>query len=203
MVTTSISSLSLVGMTHTNTLNAGDTFGITDSSGRSITITVGQAGGMAITDAAGSMIYLLNDMRSAGTLSIPNEQIFAVNNTSGATDVSTLSFTLGIAVTNNGETKSFSEAGNTVSLDLTNGNANYLVTAGSLTPASQTIGGLLFTASFQQGLSGGFNSINNGGVSAVISAVPEPSTFALLGVGGLLIVAPRLRHVVRRIGARG
>ncbi len=33
-----------------------------------------------------------------------------------------------------------------------------------------------------------------------ITPVPEPASMAMLGVGGLLLVAPRLRRLVRRIG---
>ncbi len=33
-----------------------------------------------------------------------------------------------------------------------------------------------------------------------ITPVPEPASMALVGVGGLLLVAPRLRRLVRRIG---
>lgn len=45
------------------------------------------------------------------------------------------------------------------------------------------------------------NVPNSGGLSLNVtaSAVPEPASLALVGVGGLLLAAPRLRRVVRRI----
>jgi hypothetical protein len=37
------------------------------------------------------------------------------------------------------------------------------------------------------------------GATISVTAVPEPASVAMLGVGGLLLVAPRLRRLVRRI----
>jgi hypothetical protein len=178
-----------------NTLAPGSTFVVGGN-----TETVGTAGGTSYLDAAGTTIFLLNDTRTAGTVSIPNEQIFVTNTTTGATDSGTFTFMLNIAVTNNGDTKTFTEGPVTVALDLASGNANYFVSPGSLAPPSQLIGGTTFTSSLPQAVSGDINSTSNGGVSAVISAVPEPSTFALLGVGAIVICAPRLRRIARRIG---
>jgi hypothetical protein len=196
MVTTSPTGESYSGGALTvNTLAPGSTFVVGGN-----TETVGAAGGTSFLDAAGTTIFLLNDTRTAGTLSIPNEQIFVTNTTAGATDTGTFTFMLNIAVTNNGDTKTFSEGPVTVALDLAGGNANYFVSPGSLAPPSQLIGGTTFTSSLPQAVSGDINSTSNGGVSAVISAVPEPSTFALLGVGAIVICAPRLRRIARRIG---
>jgi hypothetical protein len=39
------------------------------------------------------------------------------------------------------------------------------------------------------------------GVFLQVSAVPEPASMALVGVGGLLLAAPRLRRLVRRIAS--
>jgi hypothetical protein len=107
---------------------------------------------------------------------------------------------LNIAVTNNAATGTFTEGPVSIALDLTSGNANYIVSPGTLAPPSQVIGGTTFTSSLPQAVSGDINSISNGGVSAVISAVPEPSTIALLGVGAIVMFAPRLRRIARRIG---
>jgi hypothetical protein len=177
------------------TLAPGSTFAVDGS-----TVNVGSSGGTSYLDAAGTTIYLLNDTRTAGTLSIPNEQIFVTNTTSGATDTGTFTFMLNISVTNNGDTKAFSEGPVTVALDLGGGNANYFVSPGSLAPPSQLIGGTTFTSSLPQAVSGDIISTSNGGVSAVIAAVPEPSTIALLGVGTIVFFAPRLRHLARRAG---
>jgi len=45
------------------------------------------------------------------------------------------------------------------------------------------------------------NVANSGGLSVTITPtpVPEPASMALVGVGGLLLAAPRLRRIVRRI----
>jgi hypothetical protein len=196
MVTTSPTGASYSGGALTvNTLAPGSTFTVGGS-----TETVGAAGGTSFLDAAGTTIFLLNDTRTAGTLSIPNEQIFVTNTTAGATDTGTFTFMLNIGVTNNGDTKTFTEGPVTVALDLAGGNENYFVSPGSLAPPSQVIGGTTFTSSLPQAVSGDINSTSNGGVSAVISAVPEPSTFALLGVGAIVICAPRLRRIARLIG---
>lgn len=195
-LTTTTSSVTLTGLTHTGNLTAGSTITIDGS-----TLIVGAGGGFYAQDAAGTTVYLLNDSRTAGTTAVANEQIFVVNTTPGAVDTGMFSFTMAVSVTNNSDTKTFTLTSNTASLNLTGGNTNYTVNAGALAPPSQTIGGLLFSATNPQGLSGSFNSLNTGGVSLVITAVPEPSTLALLGVGGLLVVAPRLRRAVRRLGA--
>jgi hypothetical protein len=197
VLTTSVTGVSESGGTIVSSaaLAPGSTFVIESS-----TITAAN-GGMSYTDAAGTTIYFLNDSRSSGTLSVTNEQIFVANTTSGATDTGVFTFTMNIAVTNNGETKTFTESPNTVTLELGGSNANYLVAAGALAPPSQLIGGLTFDSSLPQAVSGDINSANNGGVSAVISAVPEPSTIALLGVGGLMLIAPRLRRLARRLGS--
>jgi hypothetical protein len=176
-------------------LTAGSTFVVNGQ-----TITVGASGGTSYLDSAGSTVYLLDDVRTAGTMAIPNEQIFVTNTTAGATDTGTFTFTLNIAVINNGATKMFTEGPVTIAMDLANGNSNYIVSAGSLSPPSQVVGGTTFVSGLPQGLSGDINSINNGGVSATISAVPEPSTVALLGVGAIMLFAPRLRRITRRLG---
>jgi hypothetical protein len=43
------------------------------------------------------------------------------------------------------------------------------------------------------------NDPNTGGISIDLNVVPEPSSLALIGVGGLVLAAPRLRRIVRRI----
>jgi hypothetical protein len=43
------------------------------------------------------------------------------------------------------------------------------------------------------------NVPNTGAISIDLNVVPEPASLALLGMGGLLLAAPRLRRLVRRI----
>ena len=192
-VTTSTSGVTYNGAAlQGTTLNAGEIIPI-DSG----TFKVGQAGGTSYTDAAGTTVYLLNDFRTAGTVSIANEQIYVANTTAGAVDQGTFTFITSLSVVNNGALGIFAEGPSTVAIDLTSGtnaNHNYQVHAGGLTPPSLTIGGDLFTSSQPQGVSGDMNSLNNGAVSAFIStsAVPEPASMVMLGlgtagIGGLMI----------------
>jgi len=154
-------------------------------------ILIGISGGYSFTDAAGTTIYLVDDFRIGNNVTIPNEQIFVTNpnapglGTGAATDFGTFAFTLTSTVTNNAVSGIFNQGPVAIALNIGNGDANYQVTTGGITPTSQTIGGTLFTASNPQGLSGAVNSFNNGGASQVIraAAVPEPASFAMLGLG--------------------
>jgi hypothetical protein len=197
-LTTTVTGVSESGgmIVNSSILAPGSSFPI-DSS----TITVAN-GGYSFTDSAGTTVYFLNDSQTFGSMAVANEQVYVANTTMGATDAGVFTFTVNISVTNNGDTKSFSEGPDTVTLDLTNANANYLVAVGTLAPPSELIGGVLVSSSMPQAVSGQIDSANNGGVSAVISsAVPEPSSLVLLGVGGLLVIASR-RHRLASLGSR-
>ena len=187
-VTTSTTGYSVsTGTLSTIALGAGSTFVVGGQ-----TITVGTAGGTELIDSAGSMIYLLNDSRTAGTTSIPNEQIFVVNTTSGATDTATINFITNINVTNGGVTGTFTEGPNSIAMLLdTNGDANYTVTAGNLAPPTMSIGGAVFTVSNPQASSGDINSPNNGSVSAKVST---PATVPRARLGGHARPRPRRRR---------
>jgi hypothetical protein len=196
-LTTSVTGVSESGgmIVNSSILAPGSSFPI-DSS----TITVAN-GGYSFTDSAGTTVYFLNDSQTFGSMAVANEQVYVANTTMGATDTGVFTFRVNISVTNNGDTKSFSEGPDTVTLDLMNANANYLVGVGTLSP-SQRIGGVLVSSSMPQAVSGQIDSANNGGVSAVIStAVPEPSSLVLLGVGGLLVIASR-RDRLASLGSR-
>jgi len=168
------------GSLTTATLTAGEVISIGGGS-----FTVGPEGGKSYTDAAGTTVYLIDDLRTAATVGIPNEQIY-VSNTTANSDTGVFSFSLNIAVLNNGATGTFSEGPVTITMDLSGGNSNYFVATGGITPPSMEIGENLFTSSNPQAVSGDINSQNNGGVSAVItSTVPEPTSLAMLGLGAI------------------
>jgi hypothetical protein len=182
-LTTSVTGLSYSGggLT-TGTLAANTTY-----TENGISFTTTSQGGTSYTDSAGTTLYFVEDSRTAGTVGIPNEQIYVINSTLGAVDSGTFTFSTMIGVTNNGVTSSFNEGPSTLAMDLGGGNANYVITTSGLTPSSQIIDGTLFTSSNPQSTSGDVNSQANGAVSAVItgSAVPEPASLVMLGMGSL------------------
>jgi hypothetical protein len=77
-----------------------------------------------------------------------------------------------------------------------------IVPSGSV---STTIQGVTYSISesslvyTQPTVNQGFGTNGAGGISALVTVVPEPSSLAALAVGGLLLVAPRLRRLTRRL----
>lgn len=65
---------------------------------------------------------------------------------------------------------------------------------------SVVIGGLTYSYTFASVhySQGTVNGIDAGALSLVVTVVPEPASMALVGVGGLLLAAPRLRRLARR-----
>ena len=181
-LTSSTSNITYNGVTvpsgSISSLAANSTF-----TGNGFTFNTGSAGGSSFVNAAGSTIYLVNDNQTFNTVGAINEQVF-VSTPTGNTD-NDLNFTTNILVAGTGQ--SFAEtlgvnANGTTGFQFQISGVQFTI----LRPLTQTvtptsIGSVTFMTSGST--TGNANSSNNPSVSATFSAVPEPASVAMLGLG--------------------
>jgi hypothetical protein len=151
-------------------------------------------GGLKFTDAAGSIVYILNDFQTANTIGAINVQVIV--DASGATngiDTGVLNFTT--LISPNGSGSVFTETLNTNAFGTTG--FQFLIGAGQFTilnpqtetivPATITVGNMLFSELATGSTPGNANSSQNPTVGAAFIAttlaVPEPASIAMLGLG--------------------
>jgi len=146
-------------------------------------------GGVSFIDGGGSTIFLVNFLSTNQiNLTVPNEQVF-VTTTGSTNDTSTWGFTSLITVFNpTGQTTTsgtFSETAQ-YAMSVSSGQGGYLSTGTpTAVPPFIIVGNQGFNISNPTASNGQVNNPNNGSVSATIttSAVPEPASIALLGLG--------------------
>jgi hypothetical protein len=159
------------------------------------------AGFSKFTDGAGSTIYLVNDFngnQAPGFVGTVNQAIFV---STSVADTGSWSFTETITVFNpNGQTTTKGTFTQTATYQMSVGGVPLTGSAigqsTSLTPPTTIqVGTSTFTISNPQTNSQPINnSLNNAGVSANLTAVPEPATVVMLGAGLAGVIAFGVRR---------
>jgi len=183
------------GVTGITPIAPGGTFVI------GVTTITAANGGTQFTDGGGSTVYLVNYFspnNTAGSLITPSELVYV--KASGA-DSSTFSFTDTITVTNpstTGSTGFFSQSAS-YTLSVSGGGGSATGSPTGLTPPSITVNGNVFNISNPQVTSATANNTNPGAVSSQITAIPEPTSVVMLGIGLVGVVGVGLRRRKRQI----
>jgi hypothetical protein len=115
-----------------------------------------------------------------GPVTVNFTDTITISPTSGGSGILTVmgSITVSASQTGQSSTFTFNPTGSTTSVTI--GGVTYSYNPASLGYSQPTV-----------------NVPNSGGLSLNIMTVPEPASLAMLGVGGLVLAAPRLRRLAR------